>query len=158
MRNSKPTVSSDRAAANAGEKTVPAPSRLPNLPESSLAALVEQKPRTKAGQLQRLWPHIKAALREGHTLLDVRERLIEAGLELSYSKLRSYVARLKRLEAAGADLPRVDTEQKNLPVVSDSAAGEAAKPRDPLANIRDRMNRRPGFQFDERPPDEKKLI
>jgi len=156
MRNSKSPVSSDRAVNDAGEKNNSGPSHLS--PGSSLAALTEQKPKTKAGQLQRLWPHIKAALREGHTLLEIRERLIDDGLELSYSKLRSYVARLKRMEAAGADLPKSEIDSPRLPPAFDSALADAKAPHDPLANLRDRLNRRPGFQFDERPPDEKKLI
>ena len=40
------------------------------------------------------------------------------------------------------------------PVVS----AAKAVPYDPLANLRDRLTRRPGFQYDDRPPDEKKLI
>jgi hypothetical protein len=147
MRNSKSPVSSDRAAADAGEKTNSAPSRLPPPPGSSLAALTEQKPRTKAGQLQQLWPHIKAALREGHTLLEIRERLVDDGLELSYSKLRSYVARLKRMEAAGADLPKIKRDQEGFPAAPDSAKGLAVTRRDPLSNLRDHLNRKAGVSI-----------
>ncbi len=120
MRNPKSNVSSDREA-DAGKKTNLAPSsRLPLPPGDNLAALQEQKPRTKAGQLQQRWPQIKAALREGHTLIEIRQRLIEDGLELSYSKLRSYIARLKRRDAAGADLPRTATHQEGSPTEAGS--------------------------------------
>jgi hypothetical protein len=118
--------------------------------------MVAQKPTTKFGQLQQRWPEIKAALRAGHRIQQVRAALSEDGLDLSYSKLRSYVARLKRLEASGADIPR---EQPNREGGSqDSRPAASAARRDPLSNLRDRMNRKSGFEFDEHPPDEKKLI
>jgi hypothetical protein len=44
-----------------------------------------------------------------------------------------------------------------LPTNPAPRAAEVA-PYDPLANLRDRLTRRPGFEYDGRPPDEKKLI
>jgi len=106
-----------------------------------------------------LWPQIKCALREGHKIKDVWQRLVEDGLDLSYSRLRWYIARLKRLEAAGSLSPTVSTERERATVrARETELRSAGLQRDPLSNLRDRLNKRTGFQFDERPPDEKKLI
>lgn len=69
---------------------------------------MNRPPKTKAGQVQWLWPQIKLALREGHNLKQIWECLVEKGVNVSYSRLRWYVARLRKWEAAGggaADLP-----------------------------------------------------
>jgi hypothetical protein len=159
MRTQKTPVSSDRVAKDAEEKTTATATRLPLSSVSSLAALAGQRPRTKAGQVQWLWPQIKSALQEGHKIRDIWECLVKDGLDVSYSRLRWYVARLKRSESAGAALPTILPDQERAPVII-SHAEERSGPtrRDPLANLRDRLNKRPGFQFDERPPDEKKLV
>jgi hypothetical protein len=159
MATQKTLVSSVRAAKDAEEKTTAAATRVPLSSDSSLAALTGQRPRTKAGQVQWLWPQIKSALREGHKIRDIWECLVKDGLDLSYSRLRWYVARLKRLEGAGGVLPTTPPDQERAPViVSDGEQRLGSTRRDPLANLRDRLHKRPGFQFDERPPDEKKLI
>ena len=159
MRTQKTPVSSDRVAKDAEEKTTAAPTRLSLSCVSSLAALAGQRPRTKAGQVQWLWPQIKSALREGHKIRDIWECLVKDGLDVSYSRLRWYVARLRRLESAGSAVPTIPPDQKRAPLsVSDAEQRSGPTSRDPLANLRERLNKRPGFQFDERPPDEKKLI
>jgi hypothetical protein len=150
-----------RAAKTAGKKN-PAPGSPPNEASvSHLSALLEGRPKTKSGQIRWLWPNIKAALRDGHQLKHVWECLVQDGVNLSYSKLRWYVARLRKLEAAGADLPGDGTEPevtRALGALPNGASNSDTPKRDALANLRDRMNKRPGFEFDERPPDEKKLI
>ena len=156
MRTQKLHVSSDRAAKDAEETTTAAAQRLPLQTCTSLAALSGEKPRTKAGQVQWLWPQIKSALRDGHKIRHIWECLVEDGLELSYSRLRWYVARLRRMEAAGTDLPKNDLDQNKFP--ANPGQNLAAIRRDPLANLKTHLNKRPGFEFDERPPDEKKLF
>ena len=156
MRTQKSHVSSERAAKDAGEKTTATAQRLPFQSCKSLAALSGEKPRTKAGQVQWLWPQIKSALRDGHKIRHIWECLVEDGLELSYSRLRWYVARLKRMEAAGAYLPKSDLDQNKFPATPDENV--ATMRRDPLANLKNHLSKRPGFEFDERPPDEKKLL
>jgi hypothetical protein len=159
MRTQNTPVTPARAAKAAGEKTTTAAARLPFSSGTSLATLSGERPRTKAGQVQWLWPQIKCALREGHKIKDIWECLVADGLELSYSRLRWYIARLKRLEAAGAAEPTLPPAQERAPVlVNHAEPSTRLTRRDPLANLRDRLNKRPGFEFDERPPDEKKLI
>lgn len=154
-----PVPNRDAQKALGNGSSVPTPNSPPG--PSSLSVLIEAKPQTKAGQVQWLWPQVKSALREGHKLKQVWQCLVEDGLEISYSRLRWYVARLKRLEAAGADLPgtnwKTQVAEAKGKSVSESSIPESPK-RDALANLRQRMNKRPGFEFDEGPPDETKLI
>ncbi len=108
---------------------------------SRLAGLRQEKPATLMGLIRLAWPDIEAALACGHTLKTVHERLNEGGIEIGYRRLSLYLGRLRRK----------------------GAVGEARRPpsrpkRDPLANVRDRTQRRPGFQFDDQPADESKLI
>ncbi len=123
--------------------------------------LLDGKPKSKSGQVRQLWPRIKVALREGHQLKQIWHCLVMDGLDLSYSKLRGHVSRLRKLEAEGADLP-VGDKDREVTRAAGAQPRQNTNPgsfkRDPLANLRKSLNNRPGFQFDESPPDEKKLI
>jgi hypothetical protein len=159
MRTQKLPATPAQAATAAREKTNATATRPPFAGDTRLIALSGERPRTKAGQVQWLWPQIKCALGEGHKIKDVWQRLVEDGLDLSYSRLRWYIARLKRLETAGALFATASSEQKRVSVrARDTEPSSAGPRRDPLSNLRERLNKRTGFQFDERPPDEKKLI
>jgi uncharacterized protein YcaQ len=46
----------------------------------------------------------------------------------------------------------------DVPLTNPASRTAEVAPYDPLANLRDRLTRRPGFEYDGRPPDEKKLI
>jgi hypothetical protein len=157
MRSPKTNVSSDRAA-DAEEKTANGPPRLLP-PDNRLAALAGERPKTKAGQVQWLWPQIKAALSNGHKIRQIWECLVNDGLDITYARLRYYIARFKRLELQGVPLPTLDRSgQETRTTTSKQEPASEGTGRDALANLRNRLNNRPGFQFDERPPDEKKLI
>jgi hypothetical protein len=157
MANKRPSTSRTRAAKAAGGKGV-APFVTPGDAEvSQLSSLIDTRPQSKLGQVRRLWPEIKAALRDGHQLKQVWECLVHDGVELSWSKFRTYIVRLRKLEASGADLPGEGTEPREASPPNRAAPPDVPK-RDALANLRERMNKRPGFEFDERPPDPKKLI
>lgn len=126
-------------------------------PDVSLAVRIQEKPRTKFGELRRLWPEVKAALRDGNKLKQIWECMVEAGIDLSWPKFRTYVARLRKLEAAGADLPIRETNRQDVAPAAEHRQQNSGK-RDPLSNLRTHLNKRPGFEFDERPPDKNKLI
>jgi hypothetical protein len=124
----------------------------------------------KSAQIRWLWPEISEALAAGHTIGDVRRELALDGLEISYSKLRTHIGRLRKAPRpnpalncnvispnAISDAPPADSRPR-VPPASPASASVDAAPYDPLANLRDRLTRRPGFQYDDRPPDEKKLI
>ncbi len=130
---------------------------------SRLRALRGEKPATQMGQIRWAWPDIKAALELGHSLKAIHHRLNESGIQISYRTLSLYLGRVRNQDArnrahqisAGTapPLPRpADPEPNNR------SSGEPIPNRDPLANFRQLDSKRPGFHFDEAPPDLKKLV
>jgi len=135
-----------------------------------LRARKGEKPRTKAGQVRQAWPDIKALFDAGHSLKDIWIWLNEIGIEIGYARLSHYTGQLKRRDQAAARAEKVSAVPDcvgggRLPLAS---AGEAAREirsqpesvpasDDPLANIREREDRRSGFQYNSE-PDMKKLI
>jgi hypothetical protein len=110
-----------------------------------------EKPRTKAGQVRQAWPDIKALFEAGHSLKDIWAWLNEIGIEIGYARLSHYTGQLKRRDqalAASTDgtSREISTELERSPATND-----------PLANIREREDRRSGFQYNSE-PDVKKLI
>jgi uncharacterized protein YcaQ len=101
---------------------------------------------------------------------DIRRELALDGLEISYSNLRTHVARLRKSNPlqpivnrhAVPTVPPAASVQPGAPLAAPptkpASRAAAVAPYDPLANLRDRLTRRPGFEYDGRPPDEKKLI
>jgi hypothetical protein len=134
-----------------------------------LRARLRERPRTKAGQVRQAWPEIKALLDSGHSLKDVCAWLNEIGIAIGYARLSDYLCRLKRREQAAAltgtvqpvpELVRVAEHPlppENTSRESRTEPGRTIAANDPLANVREREDRRPGFQFNSE-PDTKKLI
>jgi hypothetical protein len=142
-----------------------------------LRALRAEKPATQMGQVRWVWPEISAALSCGHSLTTVHQRLQEVGIQIPYKRLSFYIGRLRREAAAhppvsvtpisdtgvGPETP-VPIRRPALPVpVSPPATISVSHPaesagRDPLANLRKFANTRPGFHWDEAPPDKDKLF
>jgi hypothetical protein len=136
-----------------------------------LRARLAEKPRTKAGQVRQAWPDIKALFDAGHSLKDIWIWLNEIGIEIGYARLSHYTGQLKRRDqaAALADAVPALTEHTRvsddpLPDSTERAPREpgteprtSPAPNDPLANIREREDRRTGFQYNSE-PDVKKLI
>jgi hypothetical protein len=131
-----------------------------------VASLLRRRPARKAAQIRWLWPQIQEALAAGHTIADVRRELALDGLEISYSKLRTHVAQLRKSgrtqtgTASDVSVPVMIEQPISLePGRASRRQGKGnATTYDPLANLRDRLVRRPGFQYDGMPPDEQKLI
>jgi hypothetical protein len=135
-----------------------------------LIALPGRRPSRKSAQIRWLWPEISEALAAGHTIGDIRRELALDGLEISYSNLRTHVARLRkshphqptvnrRAEPPAPPPTNVPAgAQLAVPPTNPTSRAAEAAPYDPIANLRDRLTRRPGFEYDDRPPDEKKLI
>ena len=125
----------------------------------------------RQGQVRQAWPEIKALFDAGHSLKDIWVWLNEIGIEIGYARLSHYTGQLKRRDQAAAAADHSSTISDRggprdipAPVSTDGAARErttsdhAAEPaHDPLANIREREDRRPGFQYNS-DPDIKKLI
>jgi hypothetical protein len=129
-----------------------------------------EKPRTKVGQIRQAWPDIKALFDAGHSLKDIWMWLNEIGIEIGYARLSHHIGQLKRRDQAAApaatlpliaDVPPMDGP--SVPISIDGAresktdSQSSPTPNDPLANIREREDRRSGFQYNSE-PDVKKLI
>lgn len=135
-----------------------------------LDTLPKRRPTRKSVQIRCLWPKIRAALAAGHSISDVRRELALDGLEISYSKLRTYIARLRKTDPqilAPNGIADCGATPSNAPPAEIPSSAEATirvpstaklADYDPLANLRERLTQRPGFHYDDRPPDEKKLI
>ncbi len=130
-----------------------------------------EKPRTKAGQIRQAWPDIKALFDAGHSLKDIWIWLNEIGIEIGYARLSHYTGQLKRRDQAAAPAVTLPLLSETTPVADQPVSTSTKKaaretrpgperspaPDDPLANIREREDRRPGFQYNPE-PDVKKLI
>ncbi len=102
---------------------------------SHLRSLPKQKPKTKAGQIRWLWPDIKRALDSGHTVKEVFEALRKDGFKIPYSRLRLYVAELRR------EYPLAEHETAGAGELAAEGSAEPS-PRDPTAAIRQRRSRK----------------
>jgi hypothetical protein len=135
-----------------------------------LRARMGEKPRTKVGQIRQAWPDIKALFDAGHSLKDIWMWLNEIGIEIGYARLSHYIGQIKRKDQTAApgvtfpliaEVPPIDPS----PVSTHDGPARESKtepqrspmPDDPLANIREREDRRSGFQYNSE-PDIKKLI
>jgi hypothetical protein len=127
-----------------------------------LRALRAEKPATAAGQVRWAWPEIKVALEVGHSLTTVHQRLAEVGIELPYRRLSYYVTKLRREDNERAARLPMSAESlraaASTPATAKSDHHEQNSKSDPLANLRRLSEQRPGFQWDEAPPDKNKLF
>lgn len=117
-----------------------------------LSALTDATPKFKTGQIQGLWPQITDALARGHKLKQIWECLNTEGLAVSYSRFRHIVADLKRWHPADGNLRT--RSQRSIKLETSTEFPEF----DPAANLRNRLNNRPGFHYDDSVPDLKKLV
>jgi hypothetical protein len=99
--------------------------------------------------------------RLGQSLKSICAWLAEdAGITLGVTSLSSYVSRIRRREAAGHPFPRPTSQSNSNPLVSPlvPTPTEIAQPltrsetnpiarRDPLANVRARLAKGPGFDY-----------
>jgi hypothetical protein len=131
-----------------------------------LAALREKKPPTKAAQIRSLWPEIKAALDNGHSLKAIAQCLSADGIAVSVRSLSAYVGRIqkKSFDDNQRTSPNPVARSGNVALGSTTKSAtvpaevNANGPRDPLANIRERQKKRPGFDYRPELADPKELI
>ena len=62
--------------------------------------LLKERPKTKAGLIRCFWPEIRQALNTGYTLKEICLALNRDGFSIGYSRLRSLVAPLRRVDIA----------------------------------------------------------
>jgi len=79
--------------------------------------------------LRGLYPEIAATLQMGHTLKDIHQRLVEDGVEVSYTVFLSYVNRIRRERARSPFLQNRQPLTAPTPTAKVPAARE-----DPLAS------------------------
>jgi hypothetical protein len=128
---------------------------------------VREKPRTKAGQVRQAWPEIKDLIVAGHSLKDIWAWLNESGINIGYARLSHYIGQLRRKEKAAdgrgvaATAPLEQSAVVMAPPMKtspDQNQQSTVEPNpDPLANVRVREERRPGFNYNSQ-PDLRKLI
>jgi hypothetical protein len=113
-----------------------------------LRGLLKERPRTKMGQIKAVWPQIEQALRAGHTLKAVWERLQSDGIHIHYNRLSEYVCRLRRRENAATTTtgPAAPQAGKGNPVAAPQL-DKRGEERDPAANLRERLDRPTGFAY-----------
>lgn len=143
------------------------PEPSPSTARGRLAALSEKKPHSKARQLRSLWPEIKAALDNGHTLKAVCECLEADGLRMSIYTLGSYVARMRRTSDHASSVPAPVQTPPSVGLGIESLRGTNDRsnpsiadqnPTDPLANLRKSQSKRPAFNYHPELADPDKLI
>jgi hypothetical protein len=134
---------------------------------SHLAALREKKPATKSAQLRALWPEIQMALDAGHSLKAICECLVGDGIAVNEKNLAVYIWRIRKrarqktaasASATPASAKTAVTSVQTPEQITAPAEDNAKKPRDPLANVRERQAKRPGFDYRPELADPKDLI
>jgi hypothetical protein len=78
--------------------------------------------------LRGLYPEIAATVQMGHTLKDIHQRLVEDGVEVSYTVFLSYISRIRR------ERTRSPFGQKRQPPTVPAPAKASAAREDPLAS------------------------
>jgi hypothetical protein len=119
-------------------------------PLSPLETLAAEEPAQLMPQLLALWPQVEAALKAGHTLRLVHQRLNLAGVPISYKLLSSYRGRIERRKNPHGASPKAPLPAKS--------PDNATKSLNVLANLRAQEQKRVIWQYPSGPPDESKLI
>lgn len=131
------------------------------LVRTRLAALREKKPARKSAQIRALWPDIKAALDNGHSLKAVCECLEASDITVTVAALAVYIGRIRKKDGAldqgvkGATDSSAMLRDRSHPTTTDAGTRHSAAP---FANVGESAaNGRP---FDYRPElaDPTKLI
>jgi hypothetical protein len=131
---------------------------------SRLATLREKKPATKSAQLRALWPEIQMALDAGHSLKAICECLVGDGIAVNEKNLAVYIWRIRKRggQKAGAGTPATPRAPNSPTMVPEQIVAPSEpstkKPRDPLANVRERQAKRPGFDYRPELADPKELL
>lgn len=131
-----------------------------------LAELREIKPRSTAAQVRALWPDIKTALEKGHSLKTVCDCLEADGITISVQSLGSYITRIRRKAVpvetlASPPLPgsaASSNAEPNARPTAQTTRRTGKEPSDPLANVRERLGKRLGFDYRPELADSKDLI
>jgi hypothetical protein len=119
-------------------------------PLSPVETLAREKPTQLMPQLLAFWPQVEEALKTGHTLRLIHQRLNMAGVPISYKLLSSYRGRIERRKSALGASPKAPLPARSL--------DNATKTFDMLANLRAQEQKRVVWQYPSGPPNESKLF
>ena len=137
----------------------------PPLARARLAALREKKPARKSAQIRAVWPDIKGALDNGHSLKAVCECLEAAGITVTVPALAVYIGRIRKKDR---EIDRAPAPVSTGPKDSSIAHGEQTYQKttgsgtghsaDPLANVRESGANNRSFDYRPELADPTKLI
>ncbi len=114
--------------------------------------LTREKPTQLMAQLLAVWPHVQEALKAGHTLRLIHQRLNLVGVPISYKLLSLYRGRIERRKKAPAASVPPNT------VGSASRQNRTQPDFDPLVNFEaQERKRRAAWQYPSGLPDINKL-
>jgi hypothetical protein len=109
----------------------------------------ETRPQKIAGQIRALWPAIQSAIANGQTQKQICDWLNEEGVRITCNAMRVYLSRIRRERRQENRDDAFVTMTAHLRTLSDVATPERGPQlHDPLANLRERQQNRPGFNFD----------
>jgi len=120
------------------------------------------KPKSKIAAIRDAWPDVLRALKAGHSLKYVGERLNEDGVAVQYKMLRAYVSVLRR-EQARLSAPPLKSKPHPVPLPDSvpvpTASAPAISRSNPFATAMEYLNKVRGFQnFTGEPPDPDKIF
>ena len=119
----------------------------------NLKAFSEELPKTRIGILRLLWPTIQICLDAGHSLRDVHEKLHLDGIEMAYSTFCWAAATLRQTAPPNAERRPKSTAALTARRRTGETRGDRDK-FDPLRNLRQLTENRPGFEYTGTLPDE----
>jgi hypothetical protein len=103
----------------------------------------ESRPTKIMGQIRAVWPEIQTALANGQSQKDICQWLRDEDIHISPKALSVYLSRIRKNRNAA---PSQSTSGITVSAVLSAELGD--KPRDPLINLRERQQKRPGFHYD----------
>lgn len=101
-------------------------------------------------QLRNVWPEVEKAIRVGHTLRVIHQRLNQTGIPVTYRRLTVYRGRIQR--------GKLKTARTSAVVAGTESATPIPGKFDPLFNFREQERKRVIWEYPTGPPDESKLI
>jgi len=123
-------------------------------PLFDIEALASEKPTQLMAQLLAVWPQVQRALKAGHTLRLIHERMNMAGLPISYKRLIVYRGRIERRKKRGP----APSASPNTPLTA-RPPDKTPPAFDPLANFHaQEEKKRAAWKYPSGPPDESKLL
>jgi hypothetical protein len=103
----------------------------------------ESRPAKIIGQIRAVWPEIQTALANGQSQKDICQWLRDEDIHISPKALSVYLSRIRKKQHTASSQC---TSGATVSVIPNAEISK--KPHDPLANLRERQQKRPGFHYD----------